>query len=160
MNAIVSLGRHLVPGENIALVEPFDLNANPQFKPHKEFKSRIVLLNRVTVLAEATPEEFAAAHGFRVLPEDGVAANPAIPFRIETFAPTDNFTPSKPFQTRLLWRDGTGTDQSKLLVTKPEAVIAIVMRGESPEGEAARPAPRRAGRARRRPRAAAPNVAS
>ena len=47
-----------------------------------------------------------------MLVEDDVAVNPAVAFRVETFAPTENFTPSKPYQTRLLWRDGTSTDHS------------------------------------------------
>jgi hypothetical protein len=43
--------------------------------------------------------------------------------------------------------DGTGTGQSKPLVTKPEAVIVIVLRGERPDGEAPEIATRGAGAA-------------
>ena len=47
MDTIISIGRQLLPIENIALVEPFDRNVNPEFKPLKDFKSRVVQLNRV-----------------------------------------------------------------------------------------------------------------
>src|ERR1700691_6260602 len=40
------VGDAFVPVEQIALVEPFDPASNPDFKPAKEFKARIVLLNR------------------------------------------------------------------------------------------------------------------
>jgi hypothetical protein len=158
MDTIISIGRQLVPVENIALVEPFDPNANPEFQPPKDFKSRIVLLNRVSVLSEMTPKEFAAAYGFHLLADDDVAANPALAFRVETFAPTDSFTPSKPYQTRLLWQDGSRTDQSKLLLTKPETVIALVLRAGKHDGAAAT-APRRSPRGRRR-RTVGPRIAS
>ena len=36
----------------IAFVEPFDPAANSEFKPEKNFKSRVVLLDRGIVLAE------------------------------------------------------------------------------------------------------------
>jgi hypothetical protein len=131
MQDVITLGRRLVPLEQIALVEPFDPASNPDFKPEKPFKARVVLLNRDTVLAEFTTQEFADAHGFRLLAEDGVAANPAIAFRVETFTPSENFTPTKPYATRLKWRDGEGNEHSKLLLTKPEAVIAVALRGET-----------------------------
>jgi hypothetical protein len=38
---ILTVGRRLVPIEQIALVEAFDANSNPDFKPEKDFKSRI-----------------------------------------------------------------------------------------------------------------------
>jgi hypothetical protein len=115
-----------------ALVEPFDPSSNPDFKPEKEFEARVVLLNRDTVLTETTPQEFATAQGFRLLTEDNVAANPAIACSVESFEPTQSFKPAKPYRTRLNWRDQEGNEQSKLLLTKPETVLSLVLRrGES-----------------------------
>lgn len=148
MQNVVTLGRKLVPIEQIAFVEPFDPTGNPEFKVDKAFKSRVVLLNRDTVLTEATPQEFAEAHGFRVLTDDHVAVNPAITFRVESFEPTDTFKPSKPYLTRLRWRDRDGNDQSKLLVTRPETVIAVALRGEAEPGPDRKEPPRRPSRAR------------
>jgi hypothetical protein len=129
MQDVITIGKRLVPIEQVAFVEPFDPASNPDFKPEKDFKARVVLLNRDTVLAEITPQEFADAQGFRVLAEDSIAANPAIAFRVESFEPTESFRPAKPYQTRLKWRDQDGNEQSKLLLTKPETVIAVVLRG-------------------------------
>jgi hypothetical protein len=70
------------------LVEPFDPAANPEFKPEKDFKARLVLLNRDTLLLEMPPLEFAEAQGLRLLAADNVAVNLSVPFRVETFTPT------------------------------------------------------------------------
>src|ERR1700685_2766319 len=108
MENVITLGKRLLPIEQIALVEPFDPASNPDFKPEKEFKGRVVLRNRDTVLTEVTPQEFAAAQGFRLLTEDNVAANPVIAFSVESFEPTETFKPTKPYLTRLKWRDQEG----------------------------------------------------
>jgi hypothetical protein len=143
MNSVITIGKRLIPAEQIALIEPFDPASNPEFKSDKPFKARVVLLNRDTMLAETTPQEFAQAHGFRMLAEDSVAVNPAIGFRVETFEPTETFRPEKPFATRLKWRDGDGAEHSKLLLTRPETVIAVAVRGESEPGAATKtPLPR------------------
>ncbi len=160
MQNIITIGRVLVPVEQIAYVEAFELPADGRFKPDKPYKSRIVLLNRETVLCEATPQEFADANGFRLLREDNVATNPGIDFRVESFVPTKDFDPGKPYQTRLIWRGLDGINRFKLLLTKPEMVIAIVLRGETePGGERKarppRPAQSRAPRKRPIPRAEA-----
>jgi hypothetical protein len=131
MQTIVTIGRKHVPIEEIALVEPFDAAANPQFRPKKDYKARVVLLNRDTVLAEFTPREFANAHTFRFLPEDDIAANPDITFRVESFEPTDTFKPAKPYATRLIWRDQHDIEHQALLLSKPETVIAVVLRGQA-----------------------------
>jgi hypothetical protein len=131
MENVITLGRKLVPIEHIALVEPFDPAANPEFKPERPFKSRVVFLDRETTLTEMTSQEFAETHGFRMLADDDVATNPGIMFRVETFEPTEEFKPAKPYQTRLKWRDPDGNEQSKLLITKPEIVIAVALRGET-----------------------------
>jgi hypothetical protein len=57
------------------------------------------------------------------------APRTAVTFWVETFAPTENFKPEKAYVTRLKLRDGDGNDQSKLLLTEPETVIAVVIRG-------------------------------
>jgi hypothetical protein len=148
MQNVVTLGRRLVPLEQIAIVEPFDPASNPQFRPEREFKARVILLNRDTLLAETSPPDFAEAHGFRMLAEDNVATNPAITFRVETFEPTETFKPTKPYLTRLKWRDRDGNEQSKLLLTKPETVIAVALRGEAEAGPDRRERPRRPARSR------------
>jgi hypothetical protein len=131
MQDVITIGKRLIPAEQIAFAEPFDPASNPEFKPEKEYKARVVLLNRDTVLAEILPQDFAGTHGFRVLEEDNIAVNPRIAFRVETFAPSEGFTPTKPYATRLKWRDGEGNEHSRLLLTKPEAVIAVALRGET-----------------------------
>ena len=149
MPNVITIGREHIPVEQIAYIEPFEPPVNGQFRPDKPYKSRVVLLNRETVLTEDTPKDFAEANAFRFLPEDNVATNPLISFRVRSFAPTDAYNPGKPFQTRLMWRDPNGDSRSKLLLTNPETVIAIVLRGDTtePNGER-KPRPRRPGQAR------------
>ena len=43
------------------------------------------------MLTEDTVEAFTTAHKFRRLPDDDVAANPAVRFRVETFEPPEGF---------------------------------------------------------------------
>ncbi len=106
------------------------------------------------ILTEMTPQEFAKAHDFRMLSADNVAVNPdpAIDFRVETFERSESFNPDKPFLTRLRWRSANGEDRQKLLLSEPNTVVAVVLRGEPESGpdrkEAARPA--RVRRPRRR----------
>jgi hypothetical protein len=131
---IIAIGRKRFPIEEIALVEPFEPPAEqppPRFTSDKEFKARVVLIDRYSVLTEDTVEAFAEANKFRRLPDDNVATNPAVRFRVETFEPSEGFQPRKPYQSRLKWRDQDDNEQSKLLLTKPETVIAVVLRGEA-----------------------------
>ena len=130
---IIAIGRKRFPIEEIALVEPFEPPAepSPRFTSDKDFKARVVLIDRYNVLTEDTVEAFAEANKFRRLPDDNVATNPAVRFRVETFEPSEGFTPRKPYQSRLKWRDQDGNEQSKLLLTKPETVIAVILRGEA-----------------------------
>jgi hypothetical protein len=144
----VTIGKRLIPVESIALVEPFDPSAHPGMKSDKPFKARVVLLDRQSVLTEQTVEAFAQAHAFLLLAEDQVVTNPAIRFGVETFEPADGFEPTKPFRTRLSWRDLDGNTQSKLLLSPPEAVLAIAVRGEVQTG-AAREQPRAGGGSRK-----------
>jgi hypothetical protein len=158
MQNVITIGHKHLPIEQIAYVEAFDPAANADFEPEKPFKARVVLLNRETVLTETTPQEFAEAHDFRLLSEDNVATNPAVTFRVESFEPTDSFKPAKPYLTRLKWRDPGGVDRSKLLLTKPETVIAVALRGET-ESSSDRKRPRRPTQRRTpRQRAAAPRA--
>jgi hypothetical protein len=140
---VITIGKRLVPAEQLAFVESFDPSGNPEFKPEKDFKGRVVLLNREIVLTEQTPQEFALEHGLHLFAVDNVAVNRTIHFKIETFEPTENFKPAKPYQTRLKWSDLAGDEQSKLLVTAPETVIAEILQAKTePSTPAKRPARR------------------
>jgi hypothetical protein len=151
---IIAIGRKRFPIDEIALVEPFEPPAeqSPRFTSDKDFKARVVLIDRYNVLTEDTVEAFAEANKFRRLPDDNVATNPAVRFRVETFEPSEGFQPRN-YQSRLKWRDQDGNEQSKLSLTKPETVIAVVLRGQAPrapdqqETPSEAPAPQR--RARR-----------
>jgi hypothetical protein len=59
MQNVITIGRELVPVEQIAYIEAFEPNG--QFKPDKPYKGRVVLLNRETVLTETAPQDFAEA---------------------------------------------------------------------------------------------------
>ena len=128
---VVTIGKRLVPVEQVAFVEPFDPAANPEFRPEKQFKARLVLLNRDIVLTEQTVQEFATEHELHLFGEDTVAVNRAIPFRVETFEPTESFNPAKPYKTRLKWKDLAGGEQSKLLLTVPDTVIAELLEAKA-----------------------------
>jgi hypothetical protein len=156
MSNFVLIGKRLIPREHVALVEPFSLEANPRLRTERDFKARVVLINRDSILNEETPEALAKEHGFRMLPADNVATNPAVSFRVETFAPAEGFKPAKPYVTRLLWRDLDGNDQSKLLLTDPETVLAIAVKGEAGPEATTDDKPRRAGRRKARAAANAP----
>jgi len=146
---VITIGKRLISAEQIAFVEVFDPSTNPEFKPERDFKGRIVLINRDTVLTEMTLGDFAEAHNLRLLVEDNIAVNRAIAFRVETFSPTENFQPNKPYLTRLKWRDLDGNEQSKLLVAAPETVIAELSQHGSDSSPHSKGAPRRSPRPRR-----------
>jgi hypothetical protein len=63
---IIAIGRKRFPIEEIALVEPFELPAEqpPRFTSDKEFRARVVLIDRYNVLTEDTVEAFAEANKF------------------------------------------------------------------------------------------------
>ena len=148
MSNFVIIGRRLIPREHIAFVEPYDPNANPRFQTTRDFQGRVVMVNRDSILIEEGPQVFAEANGFRMLPFDRVATNPAIRFSVETFLPAEGFEPSKAYASRLLWRDLDGNDQSKLLLSEPETVLAVAVRGETetaaaPDKPARRPSRKR-----------------
>jgi hypothetical protein len=149
----ITIGKRLVPAEQIAFVEVFDPTSNPDFKPDRDFKGRVVLLNRDTVLTEMTPQDFGAAHNLRLLAEDNVAIGQAIAFWVETFAPTETFQPTKAYRTRLKWRDHDGNDQSKLLVAAPETVVEELSLRRTESTPRSKDPPRRPARKRRSPKA-------
>ena len=66
---IIAIGRKRFPIEEIALVEPFEPPAepSPRFTSDKDFKARVVLIDRYNVLTEDTVEAFAEANKFRRL---------------------------------------------------------------------------------------------
>jgi hypothetical protein len=83
----------------------------------------------------------------------------AVRFLVETFEPSEDFQPRKPYQSRLKWRDQDGNEQSKLLLTKPETVIAMVLRGEAAPDPDQQETPSEAAAPQRRARKpAAPGV--
>lgn len=148
MSDLIRIGKRLIPVEHVALIEPYVHAPESPLRTQRELKSRIVLLNRDSVLAEQEAGELATEHAFRMLAADGVATNPAIHFGVEEFQPAENFTPSKEYLTRLSWHDLDGNFQSKLLLTNPETVLAVAIRGDGPTSgapeSAAQPArPRR-----------------
>lgn len=153
MSNLMHVGKKLIPIEHVALIEPYIPTPDSPIKTTREFKSRIVLLNRDSVLSETAPGEMAEVHSFRMLASDSVATNPAIHFGVERFVPAENFTPSKDYLTRLSWTDLEGNSQSKLLLTSPEDVLSIAIRGDMPD--ATEPEVREVPPRRRRRRAAA-----
>jgi hypothetical protein len=130
MNATVTIGRRLVPMEHIALVEPFDPASQTRMQSERPFQARIVLIDRESLLTEEALTAFAEQHGFRAFSEEGIATNPAVHFSVEAFQPTEGFKPTKPYRSRLSWRDQDGQIQSKLLLAEPETALAVVVRGE------------------------------
>src|SRR4051812_28492913 len=101
MTTTITLGRRLVPIEQIALIEPFEPSANPRMQTDRPFKARVVLINRDSILSEDLPETLAEAHGFRAMTEDGVFTNSNVHFSVEVFHPVSGFQPEKPYQSRL-----------------------------------------------------------
>src|ERR1700761_51910 len=86
---IVTIGKRLIPLEQIAFVEPFEPSANPDFRPERDFRSRIVLINRDILLTEQPIESSAYEHGLKLLPEDNVAVSSTILYSIEKFEPRE-----------------------------------------------------------------------
>lgn len=148
----ITVGKRLILAEHIAFVEPYDPAANREFQTSRDYKGRLVMVNRESVLTEETPQAFAEANGFRMLQLDRLATNPAVHFRVESFAPGEGFSPDKPYATRLLWRDLDGKDQSRLLLSAPETVLAVAVKGEPDAYASQDPAKRPA---RRKPALAA-----
>jgi hypothetical protein len=135
----IRIDKHHIPLEHVVLVEAFVPNPDAPLFSSRPFSTRIVLLNRDSMLTEQAIDDLAGAHGFRMLPQGEAAINPDVFFRVESFAPVDGFSPSRPFKSRLVWRDLDGNTQSKLLLAEPEAVLALIVdgvAGEAPAGPA------------------------
>jgi len=145
MSNFVTVGKRLIPPEQIALVEAYKPGANASIQSARDFLARVIMVNRDSVLIEESPQAFAESHGFRMLPDDGVAANPTVNFTVETFEPTEDFTPTKPYASRLRWRDLDGNEQSKLLLTQPEDVLAHLANSEAKPEPGQQATPRRKG---------------
>lgn len=155
--SVIKIGKRLIPTEQIALIEPYVPAANSRIKTERQFQARVILIHRDSVLTEETPEAFAETNAFRMLAEDRIATNPAVSFFVETFEPTEGFQPTKPYATRLRWRDQDGEVQSKLLLTRPETALSVAVKGQTiPDSTARGNAPRAR---RRRSRAPAPSTA-
>jgi len=153
----VIVGKRHVPLEHIALLEPFDPSAQHRIQSERPFKTRIVLIDRDSFLSEEPLPELAVRHAFRMLDGDGIATNPDVHFRVEGFVPTEGFAPRKDYLSRLIWRDLDGEPQSKLLLSQPQHVLAVAVRGEEPKEPAeTRPPPNPARRKRRRAEAPEP----
>jgi hypothetical protein len=146
---VLTIGKRLLPADQVVFVEPFEPAANPELKSERSFKGRVILLDRDKVLTEQTPREFAEAHGLHLFAEDDVAINRTVAFKIETFEPTESFKPTKPYRTRLRWTDAGGSDQSKLLVSAPETVMAEIFDTKVDATVPAKRAARRPGRGRK-----------
>ncbi len=155
MSNMFIIGKRLVPVDHVALVEGYQPTSSTRLQTTREFSARVVLINRDSILTEDTVEMFAADKNFKVIPGESVAINPRVRFRIETFTPAEGFTPTKPYRTRLIWRDLDGNDQSKLLLAEPETVLEIATgtaRATSPEENGAPGQQSRRATTRRKPR--------
>lgn len=130
MSNTITVGKRLIPVNQIALAEPFEAKENSDFQSTRAFQTRLVMVDRTSVLAEESVAAFADAQQFRLVEADGVALNPAVRFRVETFTAPADFKSTKPFIARLLWRDLDGKDYSKLLLSDPETVLGIITQGE------------------------------
>ncbi len=158
MATFVTIGRRLLAPEHLAFVEPYEASANPRVQTSRQFLSRVVLINRDSILIEEPAAAFAEANGFLRLPHDSVAINPLVFFQVEQFEAREGFVPERAYASRLLWRDRDGNQQSKLLMTEAETVFAVIAgepvsqnAGAEPGPEqGSNPAPRRV--PRRRPR--------
>ena len=149
MSNMFIIGRRLVPVDQVALVEEYQPGSSSRIQTSREFKARVVLINRDSILTEETVEAYAADKGFSVIPCEGVAINPRVRFRVETFEPAKGFTPTRPYRTRLIWSDLDGNDQSKLLLAEPEPVLDITLKpmvDQTPDTGTERKSPRAAGR--------------
>ena len=70
MSSFLMIGRRLIPREQVALVEAFVPDASPNLQTTRDFRSRVVMINRDSILTELTPEGFAKEHGFRLLADE------------------------------------------------------------------------------------------
>ena len=67
MDNVIRIAKRLIPIEQIALFEPFIAPTDPPLRTEKEFKARIVLLDRVSILSEETPKNWQKRTPFDLL---------------------------------------------------------------------------------------------
>jgi hypothetical protein len=138
--------------EHIVAIEPFAPETQLPIPSERSFHARVLLLNRDNFLMEQTVEDFAKKHGLLLLPEDQLSVNAVdVRFSVETFVPKPGFQPTKNYRSRLVWTDLDGERQSKLLLTPPDTVLAVAVRGEAnPSADKAGPSTNKPSRGRRR----------
>jgi hypothetical protein len=139
MENILKLNRYIIPVEQIVGVEPYDPAANPEFRTERTYRSRVILLNRESHLAEDTVESLTTRLALRFLAEDQTAFNPTVEYQVEYFSPSETFKPERPFKSRLVWRDADGNKQSKLLKTNPAIVVTTLLRADLETAPKSRP---------------------
>src|ERR1700742_2754022 len=107
MSNFITVGKRLIPIRDIVLVEPYEPREDAPITTEKNFRGRIVLIDRDSVLIEETPQAFSESHGLSLIEKDSSAINPtAARFRVEIFEPSHGFTPTKAYRTRLKWMQG------------------------------------------------------
>ncbi len=131
MATFLSVGRRLIAPHHIAFVEPYRASDNQIVRTSKDFMSRVVLVNRDSLLIEDAPAAFAEANGFQMLPHDHVGLNPCVLFQIEEFVASEAYTPTKAYASRVIWRDLDGNEQSRLLLSAPKDVAAALAVADS-----------------------------
>lgn len=133
MSDTIRVGKRLVPAEHIALLEPFVPSAQSPINSDKPFQTRIVLLDRESVLSEDAMDPLAESLSMKVIASERVAISRKLRFTIEGFAPSEGFKPTKDYKSRLVWRDLDGQPQSKLMLSEPDLLLAIAVRGDDQE---------------------------
>ncbi|MEA2879473.1 MAG: hypothetical protein QOF14_4669 [Hyphomicrobiales bacterium] len=101
MTLNVTIGKRIVPVEHIALIEPFDPSTQTRMQSERPFQTRIVMIDRDSILTKEALATFAERYSFRMLNEDDIATNPAVHFSVEAFEASEGFTPTKPYRARL-----------------------------------------------------------
>ncbi len=149
MTDTIHIGKRFVPLEHIVLLEPFDPSTQSRIQSERPFQTRIVLIDRDSVLSEEPLAKLAERHAFRILADDGIAVSPMVHFTVEAFEQKEGFTPNKPYKSRLLWRNPSQAFESKLLLTDPEALLAVAVRGQAAEPTEGQQAPQAVRRRRR-----------
>jgi hypothetical protein len=145
MKPPLDTGTEILPRERVVLVEPFNPDDNPNFKPKGVRQSRVVLFGR-SFLSPKTPEEFVKDHGFVLIEKDRVAINPdhlsTEPgkdevLHVRRFESRSDRPPRRDFKTDVFW-DGGYTS----LETEPHVVYQILhpQPAEPAPGEQAPPA--------------------
>jgi hypothetical protein len=123
-----------VLASNIAYVEHFDPADNPALTNAEEFLGRVHPTSKSerNFLTRLSPQEFEddKMGGFRYLPTDKLAFNPAVVVRIEDYDPAaakPEFQTTKPYTARVVWIDPrTNDERSKLLQTDPDTLAATL----------------------------------